>query len=949
MSQAKTQSNIKIDNATEHQAAYLAHALTIEGSAEDKLSKSLASSKVDMNPHQVEAALFALRSPLSQGVILADEVGLGKTIEASLIIAQKWAERHRRIMLVVPAMLRNQWSQELREKFNIPSYILESSSYKADKKKGIQNPFHQKESSVLICSYEFASRKHGDLKHISWDLVVFDEAHKLRNVWKKDGAKIARRLQEALEGCKKILLSATPLQNSLLELYGLVSIIDPHFFGSVESFKAQYVGAKTTANNLDILRHRLAKVCSRTLRRQVQKEGGINFTRRHSIVEDFTPSEDELKLYEQISSYLQQEDIAAIKPRARHLVTLVIRKILASSSFAISGTLDKMITRLEKNSATDLENLDDFETTAELADEIETEEEGENAIDQAALQVEIAELKSYKDLAEKIQDNTKGKALLTVLKKAFSKVEELGGQRKAVIFTESCRTQSYLQKLLEANSFSGKIALLNGSNDDKESKRIYKEWLQRHAGSDKISGSKTADMKAAIVEEFKNQATILISTESGAEGVNMQFCSLLINYDLPWNPQRVEQRIGRIHRYGQKSDVVIVNFINKGNKADERVFELLDAKFKLFDGVFGASDEILGAIESEISLEQRINEIYQSCRNSEQIEQEFEQLQSELDELLTTKEKDTRKSLLENFDEDVSKKLQGRKEKTQNSLSEYGKKLQLFCRSALPQAAHRDEGFTYQEKDYYYFDWKQAEQENGHFVTVNIPLVKELIDNAKQNKPIPAEITFDYESYGKQLADLSPMRGKSGWLKLTKLKIDSVESIEKLVFSAFADDGSSLDQLQCERFMLIPAIRCNPLKIDHKTLDAIQNAEQSATKLHLDEAQRLNEEYFMEEEEKLDSWAEDTKEAIEQELERMGKEIKQAKKTARALRSLVEKIAAQHQVKKLERERDKRQLEFFEMRKQVEKKSDELMDEIEAKLKLLHASEEVFTIRWNLV
>ena len=144
---------------TKHQAAYLAHALTIDGSAEDNISKSLVSSKVDMNPHQIEAALFALRSPLSQGVLLADEVGLGKTIEASLIIAQKWAERNRKIILIVPAMLRNQWSQELREKFSLTPYILEASSYNADKKSGARNPFDLKEEQVLICSYEFASRK----------------------------------------------------------------------------------------------------------------------------------------------------------------------------------------------------------------------------------------------------------------------------------------------------------------------------------------------------------------------------------------------------------------------------------------------------------------------------------------------------------------------------------------------------------------------------------------------------------------------------------------------------------------------------------------------------------------------------------------------------------------------------------------------------------------------
>jgi len=170
-------------------------------------------------------------------------------------------------------------------------------------------------------------------------------------------------------------------------------------------------------------------------------------------------------------------------------------------------------------------------------------------------------------------------------------------------------------------------------------------------------------MKTALVEEFKNKGTILISTESGSEGVNMQFCSLLINFDLPWNPQRVEQRIGRIHRYGQKCDVVVVNFINKRNRTDQLVFELLHHKFKLFEGVFGASDEILSAIASGVPIENRINEIYQKCRHVDEIEAEFQKLQEELAQDLAEKEEHTHKRLLENFDETVLSLLKTRKNK----------------------------------------------------------------------------------------------------------------------------------------------------------------------------------------------------------------------------------------------------------------------------------------------
>ena len=251
---------------------------------------------------------------------------------------------------------------------------------------------------------------------------------------------------------------------------------------------------------------------------------------------------------------------------------------------------------------------DDVEGTDEIEDEwAETADGAPGAAtkaatiarQKAAITAELEELKNYRKLAESIQTNAKGDALLTALKTAFNKADSLGAPRKALIFTESRRTQAYLLNLLEENSYAGNVVLFNGTNTDPASKRIYQDWLKRHAGQEVVSGSPTADMRAALVEEFAERKNIMIATESAAEGVNLQFCSLVVNYDLPWNPQRIEQRIGRCHRYGQKYDVVVVNFLNRANQADQRVFELLDQKFKLFDGVFGASDEVLGCSRME--------------------------------------------------------------------------------------------------------------------------------------------------------------------------------------------------------------------------------------------------------------------------------------------------------------------------------------------------------------
>jgi SNF2 family DNA or RNA helicase len=216
---------------TQYQTQYFAHVLTLQGSGGsiDSLSRSIANSRVDLNPHQIDAALFALRSPLSKGAILADEVGLGKTIEAGIVIAQRWAERRRRILLIVPASIRKQWAQELVEKFFLPVSILDTLTFNQLKKSGISNPFDQK-NQIIACSYNFVAAKSSEIKAIPWDLVVIDEAHRLRNVFKPT-VKMTRRVAEAVKPAPKLLLTATPLQNSLMELYGLVSVIDPHVFG----------------------------------------------------------------------------------------------------------------------------------------------------------------------------------------------------------------------------------------------------------------------------------------------------------------------------------------------------------------------------------------------------------------------------------------------------------------------------------------------------------------------------------------------------------------------------------------------------------------------------------------------------------------------------------------------------------------------------------------------
>ncbi|NTU50563.1 MAG: DEAD/DEAH box helicase, partial [Desulfobulbaceae bacterium] len=455
---------------TRYHASYYAHELSRRHSLNDseKLASALADAQVDLNPHQLDAALFAFRSPLSKGSILADEVGLGKTIEAGLVIAQKWAERKRRILIITPANLRKQWAMEMAEKFYLPSCILETKNYKQLKKEGRSNPLHQNE--LIICSYQFAARYHEDIMVESWDLAVIDESHRLRNVYKPDN-KIARAIKMALLNTPKILLTATPLQNSLMELYGLVSMIDSYAFGDDKSFKAKY--ARISAEGaFDELKARLAPLCHRTLRRQVLEY--IRYTNRIPLTEDFFPTADEVALYDMVTEYLQKESLYALPNSQRQLITLILRKLLASSTFAIAGALDSLANRLKKmllestinDGLTELEtDFEEFETEAEEWGD-EEPKESLTLADKTAIQQEINELELFRDLAVNITENAKGTALLSALAQGFKKAAELGSAQKAIVFTESRKTQNYLINLLSANGYDGKIVLFNGTNSD---------------------------------------------------------------------------------------------------------------------------------------------------------------------------------------------------------------------------------------------------------------------------------------------------------------------------------------------------------------------------------------------------------------------------------------------------------------------------------------------------
>ncbi|MGI1670412.1 MAG: DEAD/DEAH box helicase family protein [Neptuniibacter sp.] len=963
---------------TEYQAQYYAHELIKRCSANslEKLTGTLMDAQVDLNPHQVEAALFAFKSPLSSGAILADEVGLGKTIEAGLVISQKWAEGKKRILIISPSSLRKQWNQELLEKFFLPSVILEAKSYNVEKKTGKHNPFEQ--SEIVICSYNFAANKDEDVMMVPWDLVVIDEAHRLRNVYKTSN-KIAKKIKAALVNAPKVLLTATPLQNSLMELYGLVSFIDDYVFGDAKSFRSQY--AKVSSPVVyEELKNRIKPVCHRTLRRQVLEY--IRYTNRIPITQEFIPSQDEQDLYDMVSNYLQRGNLQALPSSQRKLMTLVLRKLLASSTFAIAGALESLERKLKEMLKTNekLENYfgdfvsdggDDQDLLEELRDEYgltedETLPEPLSEEDIEAVNLEIDDLSTFKELAISIQENAKGLALLEALSAGLEKAKSLGALDKAIIFTESRRTQNYLVELLEANGYADEIVLFNGSNSDPQSRQIYADWKELNAGTDRFTGSRTADMRSALIDHFKNKSKIMIATEAAAEGVNLQFCSLLVNYDLPWNPQRIEQRIGRCHRYGQKHDVVVINFLNKKNEADQRVYELLDQKFSLFSGVFGASDEVLGAIESGVDFEQRIMGIYQDCRSPSEIKEQFDLLQSDMEEQISTAMDNTREKLLENFDAEVHDKLRVNLEKSKDYLSKYEQMLQKVTQLALKgYADFAEDSSDFELKDHPYMEAQDAQHiplgkyrmgvpdnrpiEDAHIYRPSHPLAQYVIETIGALELPPATLKFDYSNHPQNAASIAGLVGQQGWMHLVKLTIDSADSEDFLLFSAITDEGQVLEQEQVERMFSLPAdVSDISRSVSEEHQRALKENLDKSKSVIIDEISSRNAAFFDEEITKLDAWADDLKEAIEQSIKELDKEIRQIRKEAKLAPTLEEKLALQKQQKKLEAQRNKDRRELFEKQDEIDLRREDMISAIEERLTKKISEDSLFTVRWNM-
>jgi ERCC4-related helicase len=753
-----------------HQRIAAEHLSSRSGLGASRLAPAMAQAAIDLNPHQVEAAAFALAALPTGGAILADEVGLGKTVEAGLVLAQLAAEGRGRILILVPASLRAQWRDELASKFGLYSEVVDGDRVRAMEKQGLRtNPFDT--GGIVIASHPFAALRLSDVERVPWDVAVIDEAHRLRNAYKRDH-KTGQALRRALRKCPKLLLTATPLQNDLMELLGLTAFIDDALLGTEDAFRAQYGAGELTEDKAADLKERLSHVVIRTLRRQVKEH--VKFTARRSLVEDFAPTPEEAELYDRVSEYLRREDAYAIPESRRALLVLVYRKILASSTFALAATLERLAESLEAQLAgaecaeaaqayLDPQDLHGFAEEDEEWGGGKGKKRGGGAV--AAMKAELSELRHCAKLARSIQVNAKGEALVRGVDRAFTVARACGWPEKAVVFTEFRRTMQYLKSILEKRGY--KVTCLSGD-----------------------SGG--VDKRQALVQEFRDESHVLLMSEAGAEGLNLQFCNLVVNYDLPWNPQRVEQRIGRCHRYGQQRDVLVLNFLNRQNAADARLYDLLAQKLALFDGVFGSSDEILGALGSGIDFEKRVLDIYQSCRSGEEIDRAFAELRSELDGRIEARLSAARTLLFERFDGEVRGKLR---------LAEKAAK-EAVARREAEEEALVDSVFQGDAPP----PLPEPAPEDARPRARRARLARAAAEAVKAR---PQEAVSMLEVDARALpSGLEELAGREGWWFVYKYALDGLASEEKVAHLVLWSDGArfrALPQDLAEAFAAVPA------------------------------------------------------------------------------------------------------------------------------------------------
>lgn len=805
--------------------------------------------RIDANPHQIDAVIFALARLREGGCILADEVGLGKTIEAGLVIAQLIAEGARRILLITPKPLLGQWRQELYQLFNIDAIEAEPRIGGFDGEGvfiiGREAVGGVKGRDALLLSEEF-------------DLCVIDEAHEVfAGIYKRFGkmgeyrddvshAQTAGRLREVLNASRTpvLLLTATPMQNSLVELWGLVQYVDPlgTLLGNLATFREVFCGVddrQLATGQEEELRRRLQVVLQRTLRREAQDFLEKPFVGREARLFEYTMSPAEKALYDDVTKYLLEPGILAFQGRQRQLLLLGFHRRMASSTRALAVSLERVATRLRRMLEGDVTPQSDQEDSLSLLSDLEedgdespdavTDGEENLAIDSTSLRAELSRVEGYIERARNLgSDDSKFRALLQSLRFVTERAGGSHGAAKLVIFTESLVTQNYLrERLVESRLITNdEITLFSGTNDSPRAHEALQRWLVEVPQGEGAKINREIATRLALVHEFKTRTRVFISTEAGAKGLNLQFCDTIVNYDLPWNPQRIEQRIGRCHRYGQQHDVTVINFLAKDNLAQVLTFQILSEKLELFGTVLDASDQVLHRVSDNLrgevlvsvlgnDFEAELRRIYERARTLDEVTEELQALRDKVvEERRRFEEAHARTSDLieKRLEEGIQSVFRGHKERVPGALAELDRDLESVVISYLDALAipyeiedvvgetllHVGSSPLLPEELRDGINAAVGPSKEHTSLNLSHPLVHAAVT---ETRALASRVSARVRPTEDAPAALRELAGQRGRLRLIKLSFDGFERVELLVPIFLLEGGQLLSQSLTEMLL----------------------------------------------------------------------------------------------------------------------------------------------------
>ena len=825
----------------------------------ERYAASQRQARIDPNPHQIDAVIFALRRLREGGCILADEVGLGKTIEAGLVIAQSRAEGAERVLLIVPKSLIGQWQNELLNLFGIQAREDQANFFAP---------------GVYLVGREFAGSGPGAelLGAVSpFDLVVIDEAHEifagLHKRYGRDGlydetseeALMAHRVRGFLRRAPVLLLTATPIQNSLAELWGLVQYVEPTgtLLGDITTFRQVFCSEddRTLVPGQEHeLQRRLAMVLQRTLRRQAQEFLDRPFTQRRCRLYEYAMSDDERTLYDDVTEYLLQPSLCAFAGRQRRLLLIGFHRRMASSIPALAASLENVAARLRRLRAGQRATDDAVEVLHDLEEEEDVEESIEDAaavptIDEAVA-AELARVEGFVARARSLPHDAKARSFQDAIRVVLDLGRDGRGSGKAVVFTESITTQEYLRKLLLDTGLSDEeITLFRGTNDHGRAQQALDRWLQEEGRKFPPGSRPTREVavRLALVHEFRTRSKVLVCTEAGAKGLNLQFCETVINYDLPWNPQRIEQRIGRCHRYSQQRDVTVVNFIARDNEAHRLTFEILSQKLDLFGRVLDASDVVLHEprtdapeiVVSALSLEFEtdLRNIYSRSRTLDEVTREIAALRDKIAVRRDAYEREyqrTSQIIESRFDEDVRKVFKRLREDLPEGLVRFDRDLADLVEGYL--GSHAADYRRSDEAGRVVFDIAPgtqlaAEIGDGRFATgdargltdaepLNLghPLVRAAIADAQAWLGGSVELLLPRDA----APDLASMAGKSGVLAVALVDYAGFEPVQRLIAGGVIG-GVPIDPSVAARMLRLQATdsQAAGVTVDPRELDDV--------------------------------------------------------------------------------------------------------------------------------